>query len=175
VTGSAPNPARHLVVMGVAGVGKSTIAQRLADDLDLEMAEGDDFHPQANIAKMASGRPLTDEDRWPWLDAIGEWLAAHGGPGGVISCSALRRAYRDVLVDAAPRTQFLHLIGDHDLIKSRMEHRDHFMPASLLESQEQTLEPLQEDENGWAFDIAPSPPEIVDAFLERSGRSEDIA
>ena len=118
---------------------------------------------------MSVGTPLTDEDRWPWLADIGAWLANHDGTGGIISCSALRRAYRDILVNAAPRTQFLHLVGDHNLIQSRMQHRSHFMPASLLTSQEQTLESLQDDEQGWALDIAPTPAEIVDEFVARAG------
>lgn len=162
-----------VVVMGISGVGKSAIGHELADRCGLDYADGDDFHSAANIAKMSAGTPLTDEDRWPWLDDIGAWLAAHGESGGVISCSALRRAYRDVLVGAAPHTQFLHLTGDHDLIKSRMEHREHFMPASLLVSQEETLEPLQADEHGWAFDIAPSPAEIVDQFIAQAGLTEE--
>lgn len=162
-----------VVVMGISGVGKSAVGHELADRFSVEYADGDDFHSEANIAKMSAGTPLTDEDRWPWLADIGAWLAAHDAAGGVISCSALRRAYRDVLADAAPRTQFLHLTGDHDLIKSRMDHRDHFMPSSLLESQEQTLEPLQEDESGWAFDITPTPAQIVDQFVARAGLIEE--
>lgn len=155
--------------MGISGVGKSAVGHELADRYGVDYADGDDFHSEANIAKMSAGTPLTDDDRWPWLEEIGKWLATHGADGGVISCSALRRAYRDILTDAAPRTLFLHLTGDHELIKSRMDHREHFMPSSLLESQEKTLEPLQDDERGWAFDITPSPEEIVDEFVARSG------
>jgi gluconokinase len=161
-----------VVVMGISGVGKSAVGHELADRFAVEYVDGDDFHSEANIAKMSAGTPLTDEDRWPWLEDIGRWLAQHGAGGGVVSCSALRRVYRDVLTDAAPRTLFLHLTGSHDLIRSRMEGRDHFMPLSLLESQEETLEPLQDDERGWAFDIAPSPAEIVDAFVARAGLEE---
>lgn len=164
-----------VVVMGISGVGKSLIGHELADRFSIAYADGDDFHSEANIAKMSAGTPLTDDDRWPWLADIGVWLAEHDTAGGVISCSALRRAYRDVLVKAAPRTQFLHLTGDHDLIRSRMEHREHFMPPSLLESQEKTLEPLEDDENGWPFDIAPTPAEIVDAFIARAGLTEELA
>lgn len=159
--------------MGISGVGKSVVGHELADRFSIDYADGDDFHSEANIATMSAGTPLTDDDRWPWLDEIGTWLAVHGGSGGVISCSALKRVYRDVLVDAAPRTHFLHLVGDHDLIKSRMEHRDHFMPPSLLTSQERTLEPLQDDENGWALDITPTPGKIVDGFVVRAGLSEE--
>ena len=159
-----------VVVMGITGVGKSAVGHELADRVGVEYADGDDFHSEANIHKMASGHPLTDGDRWPWLHAIGGWLAEHEEAGGVISCSALRRVYRDKLVEAAPHTAFLHLYGDHDLIRSRIENRkDHFMPASLLASQEATLEPLEADENGFAFDITPSVAEIVDAFLLKVG------
>lgn len=161
-----------VVVMGISGVGKSAVGHELADRHDIPYADGDDFHSEANIAKMSAGTPLTDEDRWPWLDAIGGWLAEHDAGGGVISCSALKRAYRDVLVAAAPRTVFLHLTGDHALITQRINSREHFMPLSLLESQEKTLEPLQDDEHGWSFDIAPPPGTIVDEFIARSELSE---
>ncbi|KAA1420525.1 gluconokinase [Mumia zhuanghuii] len=157
-----------VVVMGISGVGKSEIGHDLAERFDIAYEDGDAFHSEANIAKMSAGTPLTDEDRWPWLESIGAWLHAHDDSGGVVSCSALRRVYRDVLVAAAPRTTFLHLTGDHDLIRQRMEHRDHFMPVSLLQSQEDTLEQLEPDENGEVLDITPSPGEIVDAFLERT-------
>ncbi|QMW65078.1 gluconokinase [Mumia sp. ZJ1417] len=156
------------VVMGISGVGKSEIGHELAERFDVPYEDGDAFHSEANIAKMSAGKPLTDEDRWPWLAAIGEWLAAHDESGGVVSCSALRRVYRDVLVAAAPRIVFLHLAGDHDLIRQRMEHRDHFMPVSLLQSQEDTLEQLEPDENGELLDITPTPAEIVDEFLART-------
>jgi carbohydrate kinase (thermoresistant glucokinase family) len=157
--------------MGVAGVGKSTVAQQLAADLDLELAEGDDFHPQANIDKMASGTPLTDDDRWPWLASLAEWTAERRrtGRGTVVTCSALRRAYRDVLRRADPDTFFVHLCGDEALLRSRMEARDHFMPASLLRSQLDTLEPLQPDEQGVQIDIAAT----VDAVVARAEAALD--
>lgn len=161
--------------MGISGVGKSSVGRELAERFDIEYADGDDFHSEANIAKMSAGTPLTDDDRWPWLAEIGTWLAEHDERGGVISCSALKRAYRDLLVRDASRTAFLHLTGSHDLITSRMEGRDHFMPLSLLASQEQTLEPLQDDENGWAVDIAPSPEVIVDQFVASAGLGEGDA
>ncbi|WP_370614775.1 gluconokinase [Mumia sp. Pv 4-285] len=157
-----------VVVMGISGVGKSEIGHELADRYDIPYEDGDAFHSEANIAKMSAGTPLTDDDRWPWLESIGAWLHAHDESGGVVSCSALRRVYRDVLVSAAPRTTFLHLAGDHDLIRQRMEHRDHFMPVSLLQSQEETLEQLEPDENGELLDITPTPAEIVDEFLART-------
>ena len=164
-----PADAPLVVVMGIAGVGKTATGTLLAKRLGVAYEDADVFHPQANIDKMASGTPLTDEDRWPWLEAIGAWLAEHEPTGGVVSCSALRRAYRDVLRNAAPRVVFLHLHGDPDLIRSRMEAReDHFMPPSLLTSQQQTLEPLQPDERGKAYDVSNTPDQIVSAFVADS-------
>lgn len=154
-----------VVVMGISGVGKSAVGHAVADRAGVPYADGDDYHPKANIEKMSAGQALTDEDRWPWLELIGGWLAEHDRGGGVISCSALRRVYRDVLTKHAPRTVFLHLVGDHALILSRMEGRDHFMPTSLLESQEATLEPLEADENGVVFDVTETPERIASAFL----------
>lgn len=152
----SPRLTRHLVVMGVAGVGKSTIAQRLAADLYLELAEGDDFHPQANIAKMSSGQALTDEDRWPWLQALADWTERKraAGQSTVLTCSALRKVYRDILRGPVPETFFVYLYGDEHLLRERMEAREHFMPVSLLRSQFDTLEPLQPDESGVAVDTA---------------------
>ncbi|MET0468963.1 MAG: gluconokinase [Aeromicrobium sp.] len=154
-----------VVVMGISGVGKSAVGHAVAGRISVPYADGDDYHPQANIDKMSAGHALTDEDRWPWLDLIGGWLADHDEGGGVISCSALRRVYRDVLTKHAPRTVFLHLVGDHQLILSRMQGRDHFMPVSLLESQEATLEPLEGDELGVVFDVTETPERIAAAFL----------
>lgn len=155
----------HLVVMGVAGSGKSTVAHALRDRLGWSIAEGDDFHPAANITKMSSGTPLTDEDRWPWLDLIAEWTAAHDGAGEstIVTCSALRRIYRDRLRAAPGRTVFVHLVGGQDLLSGRMAERtDHFMPPSLLPSQFAALEPLEDDEEGFAIDINRSVDEIAD-------------
>lgn len=161
--------------MGVTAVGKSTVGELLATRLDLEYADADVFHPQANIDKMSKGTPLTDEDRWPWLDAIGAWLRDHTESGGVVSCSALRRAYRDVLVAAAPTLRFLHLDGDAEVIRARIDARKHhFMPPSLVDSQLRTLEPLQDDEPGAAFDLRMTPGRIVDEFLDRAGREAEV-
>lgn len=160
-----------VVVMGIAGVGKSAVGRAVADRFAVDYVDGDDFHVPSSVAKMAAGTPLTDEDRWPWLASIGAWLTAHERTGGVVSCSALKRAYRGILTEAAPRLVYLHLVGDHDLILSRMRARDHFMPPSLLESQERTLEPLQDDENGEVVDVTPPPDRIVDEF---SGRVETV-
>src|SRR5680860_1864429 len=121
-----------VVVMGVSGVGKTTAGEALAKRLRVEYADADTFHPQSNIDKMSSRTPLTDEDRWPWLESIGAWLHEQRETGAVVSCSALARRYRDVLVDAEPRVQFLHLHGDPKVIKERVAARPHhFMPASL--------------------------------------------
>ncbi|NEM90935.1 gluconokinase [Galbitalea soli] len=136
-----------LVVMGVSGAGKSTVGAELARRAGLVFLDGDDLHPPRNVARMAAGHPLSDDDRWPWLEAVGAQLAA--GRAGVIACSALRRAYRDRIRALAPDAYFVHLDGGHELIASRLEARDHaFMPASLLSSQFETLEPLQDDEAG---------------------------
>lgn len=158
-----------VVVMGISGVGKSAVGHEVAERFDVTYADGDDFHPAANVAKMSAGEALTDEDRWPWLEDIAVWLGEHDATGGVISCSALKRSYRDVLRRGAQRVVFLHLTGDHDLIQERMDGRDHFMPTSLLRSQEETLEELDPDEHGWVFDITPSPEAIADEFVEQAG------
>ncbi|MET7390742.1 gluconokinase [Streptomyces sp. NPDC005385] len=158
------SPTPHvLVVMGVAGTGKTTIGPLLAARLGVPYAEGDDFHPQANIAKMSAGTPLTDDDRAPWLDAIGRWAHDRAGLGGVVSCSALKRGYRDRLRAAAPGVAFVHLTGDRRLIEDRMSHRQgHFMPTALLDSQFATLQPLAADEAGVEVDVSGDPTEITE-------------
>ena len=155
-----------VVVMGVAGTGKTTIGSLLAARLGVPYAEGDDFHPQANITKMAAGIPLGDEDRWPWLDAIGAWAHGREGLGGVVSSSALKRSYRDRLRAAAPGIVFVHLTGDRQLVADRMAHRrGHFMPTALLDSQFATLQPLQADERGVAVDVSGAPGEITERVV----------
>ncbi|GAA2943535.1 MULTISPECIES: gluconokinase [Streptomycetaceae] len=152
-----------VVVMGVAGTGKTTIGPLLAAALGVPYAEGDDFHPPANIAKMSAGTPLEDDDRRPWLDAIGQWAHSRAGLGGVVSSSALKRVYRDRLRAGAPGVVFLHLTGDRALIERRMAGRKgHFMPTALLDSQFTTLQPLQQDEPGVAVDVSGTPEEITD-------------
>ncbi|MBT2490267.1 gluconokinase [Streptomyces sp. ISL-96] len=159
------NSPHVVVVMGVAGTGKTTIGPLLAARLGVPYAEGDDFHPPANIAKMSAGTPLDDSDRWPWLDAIGQWAHSRAGLGGVVSSSALKRAYRDRLRAAAPDALFVHLTGDRELIEERMrERRGHFMPTALLDSQYAALQPLQEDEAGVSVDVSGS----VDDIIERA-------
>lgn len=151
-----------VVMMGVAGTGKSTIGPLLAARLGVPYAEGDDFHPPANVHKMTAGTPLTDEDRRPWLDAVGEWAHGRAGLGGVVSSSALKRTYRDRLRAAAPGVVFVHLTGDRALIEDRMAHRrGHFMPTALLDSQFATLQPLEADEAGVAVNVAGTPEEIT--------------
>ncbi|MCT9084334.1 gluconokinase [Streptomyces fulvoviolaceus] len=161
------NTPHVVVVMGVAGTGKTTIGPLLAARLGVPYAEGDDFHPQANIAKMSAGSPLTDEDRWPWLDAIGAWADGRTGLGGVVSSSALKRSYRDRLRVAAPGVVFVHLTGDRKLIEDRMSHRQgHFMPTALLDSQFATLQPLEQDEAGVAVDVTGSPEQITERAVK---------
>lgn len=159
----------HVVLMGVAGTGKSSVGVPVADRIGADFAEGDEFHPRANIEKMASGTPLTDEDRWPWLRSLADWTRerAEAGRPTVVTCSALRRVYRDVLREGAPDTFFVHLAGTRALILERMSGRDHFMPASLLDSQFATLEDLEDDENGMVVDIARPVDDIVADVLRR--------
>lgn len=156
-----------ITVMGVSGSGKSTVGPALAERLDVAYAEADRFHPEANIRKMSSGVPLTDEDRWPWLDALANWLAAHNATGGVLGCSALKRRYRDVLRGGA-EVWFLHLRVDRDVLAERMRLRtDHFMPASLLDSQLADLEPLDPDEPGLTVDAGEPTGLVVASALAR--------
>lgn len=168
------NTPHVVVVMGVAGTGKTTVGPLLAAALGVPYAEGDDFHPPANIAKMSAGTPLDDDDRWPWLDAIGRWAHGRAGLGGVVSSSALKRAYRDRLRAAAPDAVFLHLTGDRALIERRMAGRKgHFMPTALLDSQFATLQPLGDDEAGVGIDVTGTPEEITErgvAALRRLDR-----
>lgn len=146
----------HLVFMGISGSGKSTVAEAVRARLGWEFAEGDDFHPPANVSKMREGIPLTDADRWGWLESLAGWTAerdARGEPT-IMACSALRRAYRDVLRQGGEGTFFVHCTGDKHMILERMNAREHFMPPSLLESQLDILEPLQPDEPGMDVDPA---------------------
>ncbi|MFP8906466.1 gluconokinase [Streptomyces atacamensis] len=149
--------------MGVSGSGKTTVGTALAERLGVPYAEADDFHPPENVAKMASGVPLTDEDRAPWLDAIAAWLKAQEGEGGVVTCSALKRVYRDRLRRAAPEVFFLHLDGSPELIGERLSGRTgHFMPSALLRSQFETLEALDADEAGAVVPIDGTPQEVTE-------------
>ena len=157
-----------IVVMGVSGSGKSTVGAALAQRLRVPFADADDFHPPASIAKMTAGVPLDDDDRHPWLETIGDWLAEHTA-GGVMSCSALKRTYRDQLRRHRTDVEFLHLSGSADVVARRQASRPgHFMPASLVASQFETLEPLEPDEPGITIDVEQSVDSIVDEYVSRT-------
>jgi gluconokinase len=167
-----------VVVMGVSGSGKTTVAKGLSTVLGWEFAEGDAFHPDANVAKMRSGVPLTDEDRWPWLEAIGSWISdkESRSESAVVTCSALRRVYRDLLRDGRPHVRFLHVEAESDVIRDRMEHRPgHYMPPSLLPSQLATLEPLEADEPGVTITNEGSAAQVLDRALAALGHRKENA
>jgi gluconokinase len=167
-----------VIVMGVSGSGKTTVAEGLSIALGWEFAEGDTFHPEANVVKMSSGHPLTDEDRWPWLAAIGEWISTKEarGESAVVTCSALRRVYRDVLREGRPQVRFLLVTAPADIIHDRMEHRaDHYMPPSLLPSQLATLEPLEPDEPGVTITNEGSAAEVLDRAFAALGLRREHA
>jgi gluconokinase len=159
------------VVMGITGSGKSTVGAALARTLGVDFVEGDDYHPLENRRRMASGIPLTDDDRAGWLQAVATRIreAKDAGTGLVLTCSALKRSYRDVLRAAAPELRFVFLKGSRGLIAERLAgRRGHFMPASLLDSQLATLEEPSFDEHAWSCDISESPQKIVDAIVARA-------
>ncbi len=163
----APAPPR-IVLMGVSGCGKSTLGRALADGLGIAFVEGDALHPPENVARMAAGVALTDADRHDWLQSIAEQLRAAklGGWGVVVSCSALKRSYRELLRAAASEVRFVHLHGAPDLLAARLRGRSgHYMPPSLLQSQLDTLEPPLADENALSVDVAAAPETIVAALL----------
>ncbi len=167
----------RVVVMGVTGCGTSTVGLRLAHDMRLEFADADDLHTDAAKAKMAAGTALTDEDRWPWLDAVATWLA--DGDRRVIACSALRRVYRDCIRDVAGEdVVFVHLAAPQSVLEPRVRRRaekdGHFAPPGLLDSQYETLEPLEGDEMGGRVDVENYSPEgaalIARAIIESARR-----
>ena len=156
-----------IIVMGVAGSGKSTVAELVAERLGWPMAEGDDFHSAENRSKMAAAIPLTDDDRKPWLEAIRDWLDRTPGHA-VVTCSALGKSYRDILRTARGRVRFLHLHSTPAVLGERISGRTgHFMPPAMLVSQLETLEPLEPDEDGTVVDVSASPEEIVELALTR--------
>jgi gluconokinase len=157
-----------LVIMGVSGSGKSTVAGLLAGTLGWDLAEGDDLHPAANVAKMHAGQPLSDDDRWPWLESVAAWIRAHTGAGtpGVITCSALKKRYRDVL--RGDGVTFVFLDGSKDRISDRLAARNgHFMPPALLESQFEALEAPTEDEDFISLNVSASPTEEAQEIIDR--------
>jgi gluconokinase/shikimate kinase len=159
-----------LVIMGVSGSGKSTVAGVLAGRLGWDLAEGDDLHPEANVAKMQAGHALSDEDRWPWLEIIADWIRERTAAGkpGIITCSALKKRYRDIL--RGENVVFVFLQGSKDKISDRLASRHgHFMPASLLESQFDALEAPAEDENHISLCVSASPSEEADEIIEKLG------
>jgi gluconokinase len=163
--------------MGVSGSGKSTVAEGLVDRLGWEFAEGDDFHPPANVAKMRSGQPLDDDDRWPWLRRLADWIGEREQAGRpvVVTCSALKRSYRDLLRNGHPSVWFAHVTVDPDLLRERVAGRTgHYMPASLVESQLAALEPLQDDEPGAAISGGGAPAVVVDELLSVLARERGI-
>jgi carbohydrate kinase (thermoresistant glucokinase family) len=156
-----------VVVMGVSGSGKTTIGTALAEELGVPFIDGDDLHPQANVDKMHAGHPLTDEDRWPWLARVGGALHDAEDDGLVIACSALKRTYRDAILREEPRAVFIHLTAPQTLIADRLEHRNgHFMPTALLDSQFETLEPLDSDEPGAAVDVGEDIAHVVSSSAD---------
>jgi gluconokinase len=164
--GSAP--VVSLVVMGVSGSGKTTVATEVARRLGWEFTEGDDHHPAANVEKMRAGHPLDDDDRRPWLLELARWIGAHEAEGRscVLTCSALKRSYRDLLRDGHPSVWFAHVSGTQDLITERVSLRHgHYMPPSLVPSQFATLEPLADDEPGRIVPAVGSPEQVVDELL----------
>lgn len=178
---SAPNPASGrtpaiLVVMGVSGSGKSTVAACLAERLGWAFVDGDSFHSPEHVAKMRAGHPLDDDDRAPWLAAIGAWIDTQlqTREPGIVVCSALRRAYRDVLVRGRDAVRIVYLDGDRDLIDRRLAlRRGHFMPAALLDTQFAILEPPGSEENAIAVGIEGPPEAIAATIAVRAGLEED--
>jgi gluconokinase len=163
-------PPCALVVMGVSGSGKSTVAERLAARLGWRFEDGDKYHPPANVAKMSAGQPLTDEDRWPWLQAIADEIdrLSAAGQRAVIACSALKRAYRDILVHGRDDIRIVFLSGTQDLIADRLAARKgHFMPPGLLASQFRTLQPPQPDERPITVSIDAPVEAIVDDIIRQ--------
>jgi gluconokinase len=159
-----------LVIMGVSGSGKSTVAAILARQLGWDFAEGDDLHPPANVAKMAAGHPLDDEDRWPWLSMVAAWIRQHtaGGRPGIVTCSALKKSYRDVL--RGDQVVFVYLAGSRGQVAARMAARHgHFMPVAMLDSQLETLEPPTPEERVITIDITGSAAEEAEKIIERLG------
>jgi gluconokinase len=173
---ASPPAAAVIIVMGVSGCGKSTIGALLASRLRWEFEDADWFHPASNVDKMHSGVPLTDEDRWPWLDAVADWIdkTRRSGGHGVVACSALKRSYRNVLIGHRADVRLVYLKGDETLIARRIATRhEHFMPRSLLHSQFEALEEPGPDEDPIIVSIEPQPREIVTRILSALSTAKD--
>jgi gluconokinase len=167
-----------IVVMGVSGAGKSTVAAELVARLGWPFAEGDDFHPPENVAKMHAGTPLDDEDRWPWLRRLADWIGEHeaAGRSAVVTCSALKRSYRDLLREGHPSVWFAHVRADPALIHERVERRTgHYMPPSLLGSQLDTLQPLEDDEPGAQISGVDPADQVAEHVLEALRAERGVA
>ncbi|WP_082221150.1 gluconokinase [Luteipulveratus halotolerans] len=169
---------QFIIVMGVSGSGKTTVAKGIAERMGWIFAEGDDFHPKANVDKMKAGHPLTDEDRWPWLRSIGAWIDEHeeGRESAVITCSALKKTYRDLLREGRQGVRFCHVDVDRAVLQERLAQRKgHYMPASLLDSQLADLEPLQKAEPGVVVHAEGSPDEVLADTLAALGLADEPA
>jgi gluconokinase len=173
VTGDSNGSPTVVVVMGVAGSGKSTLGRALAERLDARFLEADDLHLTSSVAKMRRGEALTDADRWPWLSAVADWLEAEiaAGHSAVTACSALKRRYRERLARGRPEVRFVHVSGSPELVAQRMSaRRDHYFPMSLIASQFEALEPPANDEGAIVVDMALPIPLQVDQVLARLSR-----
>ena len=163
---------RHIVVMGVSGAGKTTVARGVAELTGLAFAEADEFHSEANVTRMRAGIPLDDDARWPWLRALADWMTDRHreGTSTVLTCSALKRSYRDLLRQGPPGVFFVHLDGPTEVIRERMSTRTHeYMPPSLLDSQTATLEPLRPEEPGIVVDLQSTSEALVAEVVRRLG------
>ncbi|MFM7014331.1 MAG: gluconokinase [Actinomycetota bacterium] len=156
----------QIILMGVSGSGKTAVGLLLSKHLGIPFQDGDDLHPKSNVAKMSAGVPLTDEDRWPWLDLCAWELIKPGG--AIVACSALKRSYRDRIKARAEEAIFVHLDGSSELLFERLSNRKgHFFKKEMLQSQLDTLEPLQPDENGFSVDISGSEDQVATQVLSR--------
>lgn len=175
MTTGGGSEAVSVVLMGVSGAGKTSVMEALAVDWPATFAEGDSFHSPANVEKMRAGIPLTDDDRWPWLLSIAAWIGAREQESvdAIVTCSALRRRYRDVLSEGHPSVRFVHLTATRDVLERRLAARSgHYMPPSLLPSQLAILEPLDDDEPGFEVVADRPPADLACEIADRLGRGQ---